>query len=161
MLYRDSSILAIEYQCATISVARLQSRTAGYRRVDIPVVWVLGPNYQHIDTITQAQAWLRYSSKWGWHLLFWHGPTQQLEIRHHIVFTVQARLHYQTTLENRRRLPHSHLRRGWSSSSKSKFKWVCITAQINGPNYKPFVINTVVFYRRYPRVVFHLRLKHL
>nr|WP_268873325.1 competence protein CoiA family protein [Secundilactobacillus odoratitofui] len=101
MLYRDSSILAIEYQCATISVARLQSRTAGYRRVDIPVVWVLGPNYQHIDTITQAQAWLRYSSKWGWHLLFWHGPTQQLEIRHHIVFTVQARLHYQTTLENR------------------------------------------------------------
>ena len=38
--------IAIEYQCASISVEQVQRRTAGYRRLGMQVIWLLGPTYQ-------------------------------------------------------------------------------------------------------------------
>ncbi len=37
--------LAIEFQQSPISVDKLRQRTAGYLQLEIPVIWILGPNY--------------------------------------------------------------------------------------------------------------------
>lgn len=42
----DNRQVAIEFQCAPISVERVQRRTAGFAKLGLEVVWILGPTYQ-------------------------------------------------------------------------------------------------------------------
>nr|WP_279232829.1 competence protein CoiA family protein [Periweissella cryptocerci] len=41
----NGKLLAIEYQCSAISLAKLRQRTAGYRQQGIQVLWILGSTY--------------------------------------------------------------------------------------------------------------------
>jgi len=51
-------IIAIEYQCAPISVSQVQQRTTGYRCLGIQVIWLLGPTYQ--QRRLQAATWAKF-----------------------------------------------------------------------------------------------------
>ncbi|MFT8813630.1 competence protein CoiA [Oenococcus sp.] len=50
----DGRQLAIEFQQSPISVDKLRQRTAGYHRIGLQVIWILGPNYfrQHLQERT-------------------------------------------------------------------------------------------------------------
>ena len=53
----DNRQVAIEFQCAPISVERVQHRTAGFAKLGLDVVWVLGPTYQQrkLQQVTLAK----------------------------------------------------------------------------------------------------------
>lgn len=42
---QNESRLAIEYQCSPLSVKRLHERNAGYQKLGLRVLWLLGPRY--------------------------------------------------------------------------------------------------------------------
>lgn len=70
--------IAIEYQCAPISMECLLARNEGYQRLSIPVYWILGDRYRKLNKVKQAAKWLRYKVGLGWYLLFWRTDLDQL-----------------------------------------------------------------------------------
>lgn len=44
LLFHNNKKVAIEYQCATIPIKQFISRTAGYKKLDITPLWILGGN---------------------------------------------------------------------------------------------------------------------
>lgn len=62
LITRHGQRYAIEYQCAPISISRLQERNLGYKMMNVSVVWVLGAPYQH----QRKQAtWAKWAQKCG------------------------------------------------------------------------------------------------
>ncbi|WP_179394322.1 competence protein CoiA [Lacticaseibacillus absianus] len=62
--------LVVEFQCSPISVTRLATRTAGYHRLGLPVVWVLGRRYFAALPQAKQAKFLQHSRAHGWHLWF-------------------------------------------------------------------------------------------
>ncbi|MFL2020094.1 competence protein CoiA [Weissella hellenica] len=46
MVRKGMNWFVIEFQCAPISLEKVQARTSGYRQLNYKVIWILGENYQ-------------------------------------------------------------------------------------------------------------------
>ncbi len=62
--------LALEFQCSPIGLERLAERTAGYRRLGVPVVWIMGRRYFARQPKALQAKFLAWSRQHGWHLWF-------------------------------------------------------------------------------------------
>lgn len=73
----NGHLVALEYQCSPISLHRLQERNAGYRKIKIPVWWILGRPYQqrHLTAVKVAQFTQIIFNKFN--LLFWNTTNRQ------------------------------------------------------------------------------------
>lgn len=81
LLTTSTRRIAIEYQCSPITIAQLDARNRGYRQLAIEPCWILGDTYRlKLTKLGQMDKFLRYSDKYGWHLLFWCTTTGELEI---------------------------------------------------------------------------------
>ena len=47
LVWRDRRLVAVEFQCSPLTVARLQARNEGYYQLGIKPVWLLGQPYRH------------------------------------------------------------------------------------------------------------------
>lgn len=85
LLKRNDRQLAVEYQCSSIPISRLQQRNQGYSSYGLSVLWILGENYlQKMVSVRHAEKWLQYSERLGWYLIFWQTRQQCLIIWHHL-----------------------------------------------------------------------------
>ncbi|WP_262315552.1 competence protein CoiA [Lacticaseibacillus parakribbianus] len=62
--------LALEFQCSPISLERLAERSEGYRRLGVPVVWIMGKRYFARQPKALQAKFLAWSRRHGWHLWF-------------------------------------------------------------------------------------------
>lgn len=69
--FQDHSYLALEYQCAPLELRRLRQRVQGYRKVDLPQLWILGPHYRLKHSLPQQVAqFMRCSKNCGFYLIY-------------------------------------------------------------------------------------------
>lgn len=77
--------IALEFQCSNITQQSLSERNAGYQRVKIHPIWLLGEHFRtHIQSGVQAAPFLTYTKKAQWGLRFWRVDQKRLELWHHI-----------------------------------------------------------------------------
>lgn len=71
--------VAVEFQCSPLTIQRLQERNAGYRRLGIRPIWILGQPYHHRlsrPKITQFTQYFRG------HPTLWHWDTSRRQLIH-------------------------------------------------------------------------------
>jgi len=77
--------VAVELQCSPLARDRVAARTAGYQRLGVYPLWLLGRRYAqqklNWSLIDRFACWL---PQWGLCLLFWDARRQGLRIRHHL-----------------------------------------------------------------------------
>jgi competence protein CoiA len=78
LLTRGEERLVIEYQCSSISLGRVAERTAGYRRLGLRVVWVLGLPYQNRKLTKPTLAKFAQVMKGELQITFWSTNRQQI-----------------------------------------------------------------------------------
>lgn len=82
---REGQPVALELQCSPISEPAVAQRTAGYQRLMVYPLWLLGHRYarQRLNwaLIERFACWL---PQWGLCLLFWDVTHNCLRIRHHL-----------------------------------------------------------------------------
>lgn len=72
-----------EIQCSPLSIDEFMQRRRGYKQAGIQDIWIFGKYYLHKITLNEVLlASMRYSSKWGWHVLFFE--KKKLILYHHI-----------------------------------------------------------------------------
>nr|WP_263862265.1 competence protein CoiA family protein [Levilactobacillus spicheri] len=77
--------VALEFQCSPLAVDQVAARTAGYRQLGIPVIWLLGRRYarQRLNW-RLIERYARWLPRWGLCLLFWDVADQCLRVKHHL-----------------------------------------------------------------------------
>ncbi|ALO04587.1 competence protein CoiA family protein [Lactiplantibacillus paraplantarum] len=104
--------LALEFQCAPLSVDRLAARTHGYWRHGYQVLWLLGRPYQRqLHLNSKALKFLQYQQQWGPYLLFLHVTTANVQLLHHILTLDAEPLSYQSYWLNTKQQSVTNLRR--------------------------------------------------
>ncbi len=99
LLTRNGKHVAIEFQCSPLSPAKLAARNAGYQKINVTPVWVLGDHYyQHMKSQSQVALFATWSRKWGWYLLFWRTQTANMELWCHLQIDLLGRIGYQRYL---------------------------------------------------------------
>ncbi|WP_461215216.1 competence protein CoiA [Lacticaseibacillus sp. GG6-2] len=72
---REDTTLVLEFQCSPLSGPRLQERTAGYQKLGLTCVWIMGPRY-HTKRPGNLQAKFLQSQQPGdYHLWFSKGQS--------------------------------------------------------------------------------------
>lgn len=67
----DQQLLALEYQCAPLSLRKLQKRSRGYHDVGLAELWILGNNYRLKRSLPQQVAqFMRWSKNRGFYLIY-------------------------------------------------------------------------------------------
>ncbi|QIL50878.1 hypothetical protein G7084_05835 [Weissella coleopterorum] len=83
MIHRDKlENFAIEYQCAPISLGKLNSRCRGYQQNGIKVRWILGKPYQNKNL--QAGTWAKFAQPISSNTIgvtFWSTKQRRLLVR--------------------------------------------------------------------------------
>ncbi|UQS85559.1 hypothetical protein MOO46_02965 [Apilactobacillus apisilvae] len=73
--------IAFEFQCSPISSERLKERIAGYKKINIHSLWILGSNYlKHFGNIN-TNKFFYYSKNLGFYIMFW-SLNNYLELRY-------------------------------------------------------------------------------
>lgn len=78
--------LVIEYQCARIDESVLEERVAGYRKLGLESIWILGDAYLETRVHREHLKFIAYSEAYGYYLLMLDSLKQQLTLFHHIKF---------------------------------------------------------------------------
>lgn len=84
LIYHHEENIALEFQCSPISVAKIRSRTQGYRQAGYRVIWILGQRYQNQPWTQRQHAFLQYLPAWGWFQWHLQVRTKRLLLIHHI-----------------------------------------------------------------------------
>ncbi|HEM2749654.1 TPA: competence protein CoiA [Streptococcus suis] len=72
--------LALEVQCSSLSISRLQERTMAYRQADMAVLWLLGKDLWLGERLTNLhKQFLYFSMNMGFHL--WELDDEKKELR--------------------------------------------------------------------------------
>lgn len=96
LLIQPGKRVAIEFQCSPLSPSKLAARNAGYQKLNVTPVWVLGDYYfQHMKSQSQVALFANWSRKWGWYLLFWHTQTARMELWSQLKIDLLGRIGYQ------------------------------------------------------------------
>lgn len=67
----DHQLLALEYQCAPLSLRKLQKRVRGYQKAGLAELWILGNNYRLKRSLPQQVAqFMRWSKNCGFYLIY-------------------------------------------------------------------------------------------
>lgn len=67
----DHQLLALEYQCAPLSLRKLQKRARGYQKAGLAELWILGNNYRLKRSLPQQVAqFMRWSKNCGFYLIY-------------------------------------------------------------------------------------------
>lgn len=73
--------LAVEFQCAPLSLEKLVKRSRGYQSLGLNFVWFLGHNYRPKKRLTQQSAqFMRWSKNCGFYLIFLEPFKRRFEI---------------------------------------------------------------------------------
>lgn len=78
--------VVVEYQCARIDESVLEERVAGYRKLGLESIWILGDAYLEMLVRREHLKFIAYSENYGYYLLMLDSLKQQLTIFHHIKF---------------------------------------------------------------------------
>lgn len=78
--------VVVEYQCARIDESVLEERVAGYRKLGLESIWILGDAYLEMRVRREHLKFIAYSENYGYYLLMLDSLKQQLTIFHHIKF---------------------------------------------------------------------------
>lgn len=77
--------IALEWQCAKISVGQITGRSASYHSQGIQVIWLLGPAHRFDGRLRKTQqAYLNYAPALGFYLAYLKPATGQFIFWHHI-----------------------------------------------------------------------------
>lgn len=67
----DHQLLALEYQCAPLSLRKLQKRSRGYQNAGLAELWILGNKYRLKHSLPQQVAqFMRWSKNCGFYLIY-------------------------------------------------------------------------------------------
>lgn len=78
--------LAIEYQCAKISVSKLACRVKNYFQANINSIWILGRDYLSSSLTKQHLKFVNYQPNWGFYILMFDPLKKVLVIFYWIRF---------------------------------------------------------------------------
>lgn len=77
--------LAIEFQCAPLSVQRLAARTTGYREHGYRVWWLLGHPYaKGVTRHGKAIKFLQFAQNWGYYIPIWDVTCGRLTLHYQL-----------------------------------------------------------------------------
>lgn len=77
----DHQLLALEYQCAPLSLRKLQKRARGYQKAGLAELWILGNNYRLKRSLPQQVAqFMRWSKNCGFYLIYLDPITAYFEV---------------------------------------------------------------------------------
>ena len=93
--------LALEVQCSSLSLERLQERSDAYRAHGYQVYWLLGKKLWLKERLSKLQAgFLYFSHNRGFHLWELDQTKKELRLQYLIHEDLRGRLHYQTEIFN-------------------------------------------------------------
>lgn len=84
LVYYQTEVIALEFQCSPISVAMIRARTQGYRQAGYRFIWILGQRYQNHHWTQRQHAFLQYSASWGWFQWQLQVDAKRLFLIHHV-----------------------------------------------------------------------------
>ncbi|CAJ1195985.1 competence protein CoiA [Companilactobacillus nantensis] len=99
--------LVIEYQCARIDESVLEERVAGYRKLGLESIWILGGAYLEVGVRREHLKFISYSENYGYFLLLLDSLNQRLTLFHHIKFIGPFnKIFYQREIFSKDNLPN-------------------------------------------------------
>ncbi|MFM0774172.1 competence protein CoiA family protein [Streptococcus suis] len=86
--------LALEVQCSSLPISRLQERTMAYQQVGIAVLWLLGKNLWLGERLTNLhKQFLSFSMNMGFHLWELDDEKNELRLRYLIHEDLRGKVH--------------------------------------------------------------------
>ncbi|AUC91916.1 competence protein CoiA [Streptococcus suis] len=86
--------LALEVQCSSLSISRLQERTMAYQQAGIAVLWLLGKDLWLGERLTNLhKQFLYFSMNMGFHLWELDDEKKELRLRHLIHEDLRGKVH--------------------------------------------------------------------
>ncbi|HFI0240175.1 TPA: competence protein CoiA [Streptococcus suis] len=86
--------LALEVQCSSLSISRLQERTAAYQQAGIAVLWLLGKDLWLGERLTNLhKQFLYFSMNMGFHLWELDDEKKELRLRYLIHEDLRGKVH--------------------------------------------------------------------
>ncbi|HEM2779522.1 TPA: competence protein CoiA [Streptococcus suis] len=86
--------LALEVQCSSLPISRLQERTMAYQQVGIAVLWLLGKNLWLGERLTNLhKQFLSFSMNMGFHLWELDDEKKELRLRYLIHEDLRGKVH--------------------------------------------------------------------
>ncbi|MGQ7469697.1 competence protein CoiA [Streptococcus suis] len=86
--------LALEVQCSSLSISRLQERTIAYQQADMAVLWLLGKDLWLGERLTNLhKQFLYFSMNMGFHLWELDDEKKELRLRYLIHEDLRGKVH--------------------------------------------------------------------
>ncbi len=86
--------LALEVQCSSLSISRLQERTTAYQQAGLAVLWLLGKNLWLGERLTKLhKQFLYFSMNMGFHLWELDDRKKELRLRYLIHEDLRGKVH--------------------------------------------------------------------
>lgn len=79
--YKNKKSIALEFQCAPLSLKKLSERSEGYCSKELKFCWILGQRYKIKKTLTQQiSQFMQWSKKLGFYLLYFDTVRSRFEL---------------------------------------------------------------------------------